>query len=151
MEKLDAKTRAIGTLLSQEFFFRIPGYQRPFSLGVGAHLKTWKFEQRPVGRPEGGVQSVAEDRLSAEGYLFGTAKVSRVNRKAVKSGCAGEWDAWGRLSDDGRGQHNPAGARAPGVERLTARTEELISPSALTQSREWRWKPRARRTMATRW
>src|ERR1700692_4542246 len=31
MEKLDAKTRAIGNLLSQEFFFRIPEYQRPFS------------------------------------------------------------------------------------------------------------------------
>jgi hypothetical protein len=31
MEKLDAKTRPIGTLLTQEFFFRIPEYQRPFS------------------------------------------------------------------------------------------------------------------------
>lgn len=31
MEKLDAKTRPIGTLLSQESFFRIPEYQRPFS------------------------------------------------------------------------------------------------------------------------
>ena len=31
MEKLEAKTRPIGTLLSQEFFFRIPEYQRPFS------------------------------------------------------------------------------------------------------------------------
>lgn len=31
MEKLDAKTRPIGTLLSQEFFFRVPEYQRPFS------------------------------------------------------------------------------------------------------------------------
>ncbi|MBL8238529.1 MAG: DUF262 domain-containing protein [Bryobacterales bacterium] len=31
MEKLDAKTRAIGNLLSQDFFFRIPEYQRPFS------------------------------------------------------------------------------------------------------------------------
>lgn len=31
MEKLDAKTRAIGALLSQEFFFSIPEYQRPFS------------------------------------------------------------------------------------------------------------------------
>jgi len=31
MDKLDAKTRPIGTLLSQEFFFRVPEYQRPFS------------------------------------------------------------------------------------------------------------------------
>jgi uncharacterized protein with ParB-like and HNH nuclease domain len=30
-EKLDAKTRSIGFLLSQDFFFRIPDYQRPFS------------------------------------------------------------------------------------------------------------------------
>jgi len=33
MEKLDAKTKAIGALLSQEFFFRVPEYQRPFSWG----------------------------------------------------------------------------------------------------------------------
>jgi hypothetical protein len=31
MDKLDAKTLPIGSLLSQEFFFRIPEYQRPFS------------------------------------------------------------------------------------------------------------------------
>jgi hypothetical protein len=30
-EKLDAKTRSIGVLLSQDFFFRVPEYQRPFS------------------------------------------------------------------------------------------------------------------------
>jgi hypothetical protein len=30
-DKLDAKTRAIGSLLAQEFFFRVPEYQRPFS------------------------------------------------------------------------------------------------------------------------
>lgn len=31
VEKLDAKTRSIGVLLSRENFFRIPEYQRPFS------------------------------------------------------------------------------------------------------------------------
>src|SRR5258708_5325891 len=31
MEKLDGKTRAIGALLSQDSFFRVPEYQRPFS------------------------------------------------------------------------------------------------------------------------
>jgi|WetSurMetagenome_2_1015567.scaffolds.fasta_scaffold92896_1 hypothetical protein len=31
MKDLEGKTRPIGTLLSQEFFFRIPEYQRPFS------------------------------------------------------------------------------------------------------------------------
>jgi hypothetical protein len=31
MDKLDAKTRTIGSLLAHEFFFRVPEYQRPFS------------------------------------------------------------------------------------------------------------------------
>jgi hypothetical protein len=31
MEKLDATTRAIGSLITQEYFFRVPEYQRPFS------------------------------------------------------------------------------------------------------------------------
>src|SRR6266567_2526588 len=43
------------------------------------------------------------------------------------------------------------GARAPGVERETARTEVLISTLPLTQRRDLRWKQRARRTMANRW
>ena len=35
-----------------------------------------------------------------------TAKTSRISRRAVKSRCACEWGGWGRLSDDGPGQHN---------------------------------------------
>src|SRR4051795_5373683 len=35
-----------------------------------------------------------------------TAKASRISRHAVKSRCAGEWGGWGRLSNDGPGQHN---------------------------------------------
>jgi uncharacterized protein with ParB-like and HNH nuclease domain len=31
MEKLNAETRAIGVILKEEFFYRIPEYQRPFS------------------------------------------------------------------------------------------------------------------------
>lgn len=31
MEKLDAKTQPVGTLLSEKYFFRVPEYQRPFS------------------------------------------------------------------------------------------------------------------------
>lgn len=31
MQDLDGKTVPIGSLLSQEFFFRVPEYQRPFS------------------------------------------------------------------------------------------------------------------------
>ena len=32
----------------------------------------------------------------------GTARASRINRRAAKSGCAGEWGGWGQLSGDGR-------------------------------------------------
>src|SRR3979411_1880284 len=46
-----------------------------------------------------------------------TAKASRISRYAVKSGCAGEWDGWGRLSGDGLPSKKHTGARAPGVER----------------------------------
>ena len=35
----------------------------------------------------------------------------------MKSGCACEWDGWGRLSDDGLASKNQTGARAPGVEQ----------------------------------
>ena len=42
-----------------------------------------------------------------------TAKTSRISRPAVKSGCASEWDGWGRISEDGPGQHNPARSEGP--------------------------------------
>jgi len=35
-----------------------------------------------------------------------TAKAPHISRWAVKLRCACEWDGWGRLSDDGPGQHN---------------------------------------------
>ena len=55
---------------------------------------------------------------------------------AVKSGCAREWGGWGRLSDDGPGQHNPDWSEGPwGRAAESARTEVLTSASALTQSR----------------
>jgi hypothetical protein len=31
----------------------------------------------------------------------------------AKSGCAREWGGWGRLSDDGPGQHNPDRSEGP--------------------------------------
>src|SRR5215813_9596842 len=40
------------------------------------------------------------------------------------------------------------GARVPGVERQSARTEVLISASSRTQSREQRWQQRVRRMTA---
>ena len=42
-----------------------------------------------------------------------TAKASRISRHAVKSRCACEWGGWGRLSDDGPGQHNPDLSEGP--------------------------------------
>src|SRR3954465_4771734 len=42
-----------------------------------------------------------------------TAKASRLSRPAVKSRCAGEWGGWGRLSEDGPGQHNPDPGEGP--------------------------------------
>jgi hypothetical protein len=43
----------------------------------------------------------------------GTAKASRISRESAKSGCAREWGGWGRLSDDGPGQHNPVRSEGP--------------------------------------
>ena len=42
-----------------------------------------------------------------------TAKASRISRLAVKSWCAREWGGWGRLSEDGPGQHNPDRSEGP--------------------------------------
>src|SRR5262249_54853564 len=42
-----------------------------------------------------------------------TAKASRISRPAVKSRCVCEWGGWGRLSDDGPGQHNPDPSEDP--------------------------------------
>src|SRR5215813_8286063 len=50
-----------------------------------------------------------------------TAKAPRISRSAAKSRGALEWDGWGRLSDDGSGQHNRRrqyGWRSPAGERL---------------------------------
>jgi hypothetical protein len=42
-----------------------------------------------------------------------TAKAPRISRSAAKSRCAREWGGWGRLSDDGLGQHNLASSEDP--------------------------------------
>src|SRR5262249_29100254 len=43
----------------------------------------------------------------------GTAEAPRISRSAAKSRCAREWGAWGRISDDGSGQHNPNRSEDP--------------------------------------
>src|SRR6516225_9664860 len=50
-------------------------------------------------------------RLGAEARR--TARTARINRYAAKSSCACAWGAWGRLSDDGLGQHNPDRSEGP--------------------------------------
>ena len=42
-----------------------------------------------------------------------TARASGISRESVKSGCAREWGGWGRLSEDGPGQHNPDRSEGP--------------------------------------
>jgi hypothetical protein len=42
-----------------------------------------------------------------------TAKALHISRWAVKLRCACEWGGWGRLSDDGSGQHNPDRSEDP--------------------------------------
>ncbi len=42
-----------------------------------------------------------------------TAKALRISRKAAKSRCACEWGGWGRLSEEGPGQHNPDRSEDP--------------------------------------
>jgi hypothetical protein len=50
-------------------------------------------------------------RLGAQ--LVYTAKAARISRSAAKSGGAGEWDGWGQVSDDGKGQYNPSRSEGP--------------------------------------
>jgi hypothetical protein len=38
---------------------------------------------------------------------------SRISRRAVKSGCACEWGAWGQISEDGPGHYNPDRSEDP--------------------------------------
>src|SRR5260370_42401709 len=66
-----------------------------------------------------------------------TAKASRISRETVKSGCACEWGGWGRLSEDGPGQHNPDRSEGPWGRAADplARRGSQAAPH-LTQSRE---------------
>jgi hypothetical protein len=55
---------------------------------------------------------------------IGTAMASRISHQMAKSRCAREWGGWGRLSDDGPGQHNPDRSEGPwGRAAGSARTE----------------------------
>jgi hypothetical protein len=45
--------------------------------------------------------------------VWRTARAARISRSAVKSSCACEWGAWGRLSVDGPGHYNPDRSEGP--------------------------------------
>src|SRR5258708_33586249 len=69
---------------------------------------------------------------------IGTAMASRISHQMAKLGCAREWGGWGRLSDDGPGQHNPDRSEGPwGRAGWSARTEVPNRASSLTQGREY--------------
>ena len=51
--------------------------------------------------------------LAPRPVLIGTARASGISRETVKSRCAREWGAWGRISEDGPRQHNPDWSEGP--------------------------------------
>src|SRR5215468_6940355 len=64
-----------------------------------------------------------------------TAKASRINRSAAKSGCASNWGGWGRLSVEGPGQNNPDRSEDPwGRATAVARMAALQRTTAPTPS-----------------
>jgi hypothetical protein len=75
-----------------------------------------------------------------------TAKALRISRHAVKSRCARGWGGWGRLSDDGSGQHN-SGQRIRPSDREAARTARGSQADEGLR----RWHLLVRRPMVARW
>jgi hypothetical protein len=61
---------------------------------------------------------------------------SRINRQAAKSGCAYEWGGWGRLSDDGPGQHNPDRSEGPWGRAVGSARTEVPYPRIVPDSEQ---------------
>jgi hypothetical protein len=70
--------------------------------GVAEGDKSIKTGQRKLGTTRGSPR-----------FRRNTARAARINRFAAKSGCAGEWGAWGQLSEDGPGHYNPDRSEGP--------------------------------------
>src|SRR3974390_3491958 len=67
-----------------------------------------------------------------------TAKASRINRHAVKSRCACEWDGWGRLSDHGSRHYNSNPSEDPwggGVITLQGGARWSLRPDSVRDNR----------------
>jgi hypothetical protein len=103
-----------------------------------AYVGTARLEQTGCDLP-----GVVEDGMSGrkdsesveplEGRLGAvcTAKASGISRIAVKSGCACEWDGWGRLSVDGPGQKNPDRSEGPWGRAAEAVRTEVFQRATL--------------------
>ena len=68
-----------------------------------------------------------------------TAMTPRISRCSAKSRCACEWGGWGRLSEDGLGQHNPDPSEGPWgggyLPLSTAVCLRVIGPDSERESR----------------
>ena len=74
---------------------------------------------------------------------------SRISRRAVKSGCACEWGAWGQISEDGPGHYNPdrsedpwgraADAARAEVRKRTTFPDTVRGFNVISDGHEGRW------------
>ena len=93
--------------------------------------------EQPMGSP-GSLRTTCREGTDNEspeplvGRLgpMGTAKASRISRRAAKSGCADEWGGWGRLSDDGPRQNNSDRSEGPWGKAATAACTEVYTRTA---------------------
>ena len=79
-----------------------------------------------------------------------TAKAPRISRCAAKSRCARAWGGWGRLSDDGPGQHNPDPSEDPWGSGEATSWWCIIGPAAPARTGIPLWQRSARRMDANR-
>jgi hypothetical protein len=94
--------------------------------GIAIAFTGWLFAAAADGLPavvEDGMSrrsgSESTEPLAGRRVRSRTAKSSRISRHVAKSRCAGEWGGWGRLSEDGLGQHSPVSSEDPLGRRTT--------------------------------
>ena len=59
------------------------------------------------------------------------AKAPRISRQAMKSRCASERDAWGRLGVDGPGHYNPVRSEGPWGRATSVARTAVLHPSTV--------------------
>lgn len=71
--------------------------------------------------------------------MVGTAKAPLITCAAGKWWRAREWGAWGRISEDGPGQHNPDRSEGPWGRAVNRSNSGVAHPvRASTQREGWR-------------